>query len=66
MSIGNASGTLRAALDALMTAEDSLVDALKNWVDTHGDAPNTATVNALNSVKTSFDNVKTSLQNLFQ
>ena len=66
MSIGNASGTLRAALDALMAAEDSLVDALKNWVDTRGDIPNTATVNALSSVKTSFDNVKTSLQNLFQ
>jgi hypothetical protein len=49
-----------------MAAEDSLVDALKNWVDTRGDIPNTATVNALSSVKTSFDNVKTSLQNLFQ
>jgi hypothetical protein len=66
MAIGNASGTLRSALDALMDAEDSLLNALTGWINTDSTTPDPATVNALNSVKNSFDAVKTSLQSLFQ
>lgn len=45
-----AGGTLKAALDSLMTA-------LLNWVDTDGDTPNPATIIALNNAKTLIDGV---------
>lgn len=48
MAIGNASGTLRQALDALMAA-------LTAWVNTDSTTPNTATLMALAAVKVQFD-----------
>jgi hypothetical protein len=50
IGIGNASTTLKAALDSLMSA-------LLNWVDTNGDTPNASTISALNSAKSLFDSL---------
>lgn len=44
------SATLKQALDSLCTA-------LLNWVDTHNDTPNAATITAINNAKTLIDGI---------
>lgn len=50
IKIENAGGSLKSALDSLMSA-------LTSWVDTHGDSPNPATVLLLNAAKTAIDDL---------
>lgn len=48
IGFGNASGTLKAALDALFTA-------LTSWVNTDSTTPNTTTITAINAAKAKVD-----------
>ena len=48
LGLGNASGQLVTALNALATA-------LTSWVDTHGDTPNPATIALINAAKAEWD-----------
>jgi hypothetical protein len=50
IGISNSSTSLKLAVTALITA-------LLNWVDTHGDTPNAATVTALNNAQTTFNSL---------
>ena len=66
MAIGNASGTLRQALDAmmnqiasLMTNIDGLMINLQNWVNTDSTTPDSSTVTNLNGNQVSFSDNKT-------
>lgn len=50
IGIANSNTSLKLAVSALITA-------LLNWVDTHGDTPNAATVTALNNAQTTFNSL---------
>lgn len=56
VSVGTKIAIANSATD-LKSVMDNLITALENWVDTHGDTPNPATLAALAAVKTLSDSL---------